>query len=318
MKQNDFRELVDRELADLQWDEAKSRRVLDALEPAAIPVLPVRRKMSLALALAVILTLLTATALAVALIRYSPRVNLESRARQLLMAQYGLTRETMGLFSSKVTEEAGETVVIFEPTQWDNDFTGVYTVRFAGGEAAASWTYDDMDPALYQGGDFAAPIWGPDQLAAYLAEGPIHEASSPYRRNRSRDSSAPRGAADKLPDPDPDLDAAFWNGERWVAQHWDGQRWIYDDEWVEGLLTYRQAEDIARAALAETFDFTAATAAQIDFFDAILCVLGDDGHYTWQIRGFLYLDNVDLCMYVYIDAATGEVERIGLETGGNG
>ena len=317
MKRNNLREIVDREFATLTWDESKSRRVLDALEPAPTPALPVRRKLSMAVVLAVLLTLLATTALAVALIRYSPRVSLETQARQLLMAQYGMTRETLGLFTSEVTEAADESVVTFTAALWDDELTGVYTVRFRDGQATASWSYDDIDPDLWQDGEFAAPVWGVAQLKAYLAQDADQRPSIPYELAHPRDTDYLAELRESIPDPDPDIESGFWDGERWIAQRWDGQRWIYDDEWVEGDLTYAQAEDIARAALVETFDLPESSTADIEFFDAILYP-GENGQHTWTLHGFLYLDDVDLNMYAEIDAQSGEVLSIGLETGGNG
>ena len=246
-------------------------------------------------------------------------MSLESQARQLLMAQYGLTRETLGLFASEVTEEADERVVTFTPTMWDDELTGVYTVRFQNDKTTASWTYDDTNPALWQEGDFSAPIWGSAQLEAYLAEGPNHEASGSYVQSHIRDTDHLLETRESIPDPDTDIESGFWDGERWVPQRWDGQRWIYDDDWAEGDLTYAQAEEIARAALAETFELTESAAAEIDFFNAILYPNPmEDERRTWTIHGFLYENGVDLNMYAYIDAQSGEVLRIGLETGGNG
>ena len=311
MKRNEFREIADRQLSDLQWDEAKTRRVLEAIDGqesrgmGSRALFPARRKMSLAMALAVILTLLATTALAVALIRYSPWVNHEDRARRLLMSQYGLTRETLGLFRSKVTEENGETVVDFTPIQWEDDFTGVYTVRISGGKETASWTYDGLDPALWQDGNFDAPVWGPPQLAGYLAEGWRHELSEAYRGQHIRDYSE----VDARPTPeatDFDMDA-YWNGEMW----------LYEAVRAEGDMTFEQAREITRAAIREMYDVSEAEAAGIDFFEGHL-IEWDDGRHVWDVWGFLYLDGVDMGFAAVVDAQSGEVLRTFLETGGNG
>lgn len=141
MKRNELKEIVDRELSGLTWDEGKSRRVLDALDDRGfLPALPARRKFSLVLAMAILLTLLATTALAVTLIRYAPRVNDEARARQLLISEYGLSRESLGLFQSDVEEKNGVVTVTFRATEWSDDLTGVYTVTFRGDQATASWS----------------------------------------------------------------------------------------------------------------------------------------------------------------------------------
>lgn len=319
MKRNELKEIVDREFSDLVWDERKSRRVLDALDARhASPAPPVRRKLPIAVVLAVLLTLLVTTALAVALIRYSPRVSHESHARRLLMSQYGLTQETLGLFRSEVTEEDGETVVSFTPTLWEDDFTGVYTVRFQGDETVAAWSHDGVDPALWQDGGFDAPVWGPPQLSAYLAQDESSKTSIPYELPHIRDVGDMLAMADALPDPDPDVDAAFWDGRQWIAQTWDSERemWIYDGEWIEGDLTLDEAIEIGRAAFKEVYGLTEGQAAEIHFFDAILAT--KDGTRIWDLHAFLYLDGVDMSFYVELDPRSGEVLRIGLETGGNG
>lgn len=301
MKPNELKEIVDREFSDLVWDERKSRRVLEALDaPRTSPALPVRRKLSMAVVLAVLLTLLATTALAVALIRYAPRVSLETQARQILIAEYGLTRETLGLFHSEVTEENGETVVTFRATHWDDDLAGVYTVRFQNGQSTAAWSHDDVDPALWQDGDFAAPIWGPPQLAAYLAEGVMHSASLPYRMAHQRDRS------DVEARPTPEMNGAYWDDE-----------WLYETAVREGDLTLTQAEAIARTAIMDTYELSESDMANADFFDAHL-IAGSDGRRFWDIYAYIYLNDVDLCLYVEVDAQTEEVLRIGLETGGNG
>lgn len=302
MKRNELKEIVDREFSGLTWDENKSRRVLDALDAShTFPALPARRKLPLAIALAALLTLLTATALAVALIRYSPRVSLENQARQLLMAQYGLTRETLGLFHSEVAEADGETVVTFRTAEWDDELAGVYTVRFQDGQSAASWSHDDADPALWEGGDFSAPIWGPPQLAAYLAEGVIHDASSPYRMAHQRDHAEIEAR------PTPQL----------IAAYWDGEEWLYGSSAAEGDITRKRAEQIARQAIMDTYGLSEEEMAGADFFDETL-IEGSDGSHFWEIRTFVILNGIDLCLYVSVDAQTEEVLRIGLETGGNG
>ena len=304
MKRNDFRRMVDRHLADVRWDERMSRAVLDQLEEREhARVLPVGRKMSLAMALAVLMTLLAATALAVTLIRYSPRVSSENRARRVLMAEYGLTRETLGLFTSEVTQEGDETVVTFIPTYWDDDLTGVYTVRVRGNEATAAWSHDDLDPALWQDGGFDAPVWGQPQLAAYLAEGGSHAGSAPYARARLRD----HGEVDARPTPELDM-GAYWNGEMWLYEVTEREK---------GELTFEEAREITRAALMGMYDISEGQAAEIDFFEAHL-IEWDDGRHIWDVWGYLYLDGVDLSFYALLDAQSGEVLQIGLGTGGNG
>ena len=306
MKRNDFRQMVDQHLENVQWDERMSRAVLEKIDAREQPrTLPVRRKMSLAMALAVLMTLLAATALAVTLIRYSPRVSSENRARRLLMAEYGLTRETLGLFSSEVIQEGKETVVTFTPTMWEDDLTGVYTVRVRGNEATASWSHDDLDPALWQDGGFDAPVWGQPQLAAYLAEGVLHEGSAPYVRAHPRD----HGEVDARPTPQVDEGGgAYWNGEMWLYEA---------TERAESELTFEEAREITRAALMGMYDLSEGQAAAIDFFEAHL-IEWDDGRHVWDVWGYLYLDGVDLSFYALIDARSGEVLQIGLGTGGNG
>lgn len=304
MKRNELKEIVDRELASLTWDEAKSARVLDALDaPSASPALPVRRKLSLAVVLAALLTLLATTALAVALIRYSPRVSHENHARRLLMSQYGLTQETLGLFRSEVTEEDGETVVSFTPLMWEDDFTGVYTVRLRGSEGTATWSYDNLDPALWQDGDFAASVWGPPQLTAYLAEGAHHSASSSYTVAHIRDYSH--------------VDARPTPGSIDMNAYWNGEMWLYEAVRADEDMSFEEAREITRTALIGMFDLSEKQAADINFFEGHL-IEWDDGRHIWDVWGYLYMDGMDLGFYSVIDAKTGEVMQIGLETGGNG
>ena len=308
MKRNEFRELVDREMSGLQWDERKSRRVLDALDRQEAPrqsSVPMPRKLSLALVLAILSLLVATAALAVALINYSPRVSAENLARQTLMDKYGLTRETLGLFRVSAEERDGETVVTFldiPSGRTDvNPLTGVYTVTVRRGRATATWSHDDADRALWMSGDLASPVWGQPQLEVYLLR--TYEAW-PY----IMDAMGPNESV-SLPDE-----------YRWYSrehEYYTGRDWLWPIDAQEGDLTQEQARALALEAVRDSFSMTEEDFTRFAYHETDLW-RQEDGRRIWMVSMWAQPGGVDMSFSVRLDARTGEVLALDVETGGNG
>lgn len=146
---------------------------IDALVASALQmeVQPVKTKRVGALLLAAILIIaLACTALAVSLSRtesYSAVVE----AREAVMAKYGFTAETIGLFYTQVAALSdGETYVVrFLPVKFA-DQLGRYTVKTEKGkEPVVSWSHDGTDMAELAKGDMASGVWGHAQIEKSLA-----------------------------------------------------------------------------------------------------------------------------------------------------
>lgn len=129
-----------------------------------------RKRMPMVLIAALLIVLLAATALAVSLSR-SAKSDALTRARQALTADYGLTAETFGLFMPEIKQEGDAWVVEFVYHGMEEERTGTYRVTLPAGEAPqTSWTFDDVDPAVWQDGDMDAPVWGQKQMLKALQE----------------------------------------------------------------------------------------------------------------------------------------------------
>lgn len=308
MKRNEFRDVVDRQFSGLVWDEAKSRRVLDAIDGRDAPrrtAVPVRRKLSLALVMTMVAVLLATTALAVALIRYSPGVNAENLARQTLIEQYGLTRETLGLFRTTVEEKDGVSIVSFYDIPSGradiNPLTGVYTVTVRRGKATAVWSHDDADPAIWQSGDLSAPVWGQPQLEVYLLR--TYEAW-PYIMEAM--------------EPDEEV-----HEDRSIQYYIHEEAFQSDSGWLEpiepgeGDMPLERAQALAREAVMDSFALTEEDFALSSISDTYLWRTEDDRH-VWTVRVWIQPGGVDMTFWVRLDSDSGEVLDLALETGGNG
>lgn len=165
MKTERFDTIANRRLSALQFEGEHA--VLSAIlkEPRRMPT--TRRRFRLALILALVLITLLGTALALGLM-YSSGYSARKAADRALMDKYGFHQETMGMFWVKEKKEEGQTVFTYTSHMHDEK-TGTYTVVLPDkGNAQASWTLEDADPAQFGSGSLEAPLWGPQQLNTYL------------------------------------------------------------------------------------------------------------------------------------------------------
>ena len=162
---NDFRGMADERLKDLTF-QPLVEKTAQAARRMSRPVKT--RKTRLAVALALVLLALCATALAVGL-RWSRQMNAANAGRAAVMQKYGLTADTLSLFEERVQPvNDGWRVVYSTQMQEVSEKAGSYTATVSSsGKAEASWSYDGVDPALWQDGALTDPYWGAKQLQSW-------------------------------------------------------------------------------------------------------------------------------------------------------
>ena len=170
---------------------------------------PARRmKGSTILAIGVAGVLLMTTALAVGL-RWSARSNALRTARQAVMGKYGLTQETMAVFSESSEEERGRWTVRYMPTLFDVSAMGNYMAVIENGTAIeVNWSHDDTPEPEASGSGFDAPAWGQPQLESALEIRQAHQQTfvEGYNEPSTDIRKALEDAAER--------DRALWEGNR--------------------------------------------------------------------------------------------------------
>ncbi len=159
-----FRQLVDERLETVTMRN-QADEVMRAIRLGAKPDAPAHRLRGPAVAaIALLIVVATATALAVGL-NYSRQYTVGRAAKQAVMDKYGLDSRAIEMFQTEKKEKDGVWTVTF--THWAEERAGVYTVTVSpDGETEASWSFDDVDPALYADGSLDASIWGAGQVKA--------------------------------------------------------------------------------------------------------------------------------------------------------
>lgn len=298
---NEFRQLVDRNLSGLHWDEARQARVLRALEPRGGTTM--KRKITMSLALGLALVLMASVALAAVVLHYSPAASALTQARNAVIDKYGLTHTTLGLFTHDMYLLEGQTVIVFHSDVVDAygaGLTGEYTVTIPdGGKPIACWTFDYVDEKVYQSGELDAPIWAQAQLEKFL-QTKGEEATHTVLVDDNgvtyvvTDIGTPSAQTELV---EIDITAV---------------------EPREDELSEAAALETARAALMETFALTESELDQANFFRCELEQYGGYATRTWQINASLEKDGHVWNLSVVLDAATGEIIDIDMTTGGNG
>lgn len=302
---NEFRQLVDRRLSSLQWDERRTRRVLQALEPEGGKVM--KRKLTLSLALMMAIALMASVAFAAVTLIYSPSASAVNQARSALIEQYGLTHTTLGLFTQGLSMDGDAITVTFDGS-WMAAYggnAGEYAVTLRDGEVIASWTHDEADPALWQSGAPDAPIWGQPQLETFLREKTI--GGTVINAPDADESSVAYEFATCTPEPAP-----------------AGEPELVHIQIIEVApspddLSKDEALAITRAALMESYGLSEAEIADdVDVDSCRLLQIGDYSPRVWSISAWCQMDGFDWRMYIEIDASTGEILILDMQTGGNG
>ncbi|MBQ9408843.1 MAG: hypothetical protein IJU28_05570 [Clostridia bacterium] len=161
MKNNDFRELVDRDLSGLVWDEQKRQRVRFAIHGEEKNM----KKFSTTFILVAVILGLTISALAAGIgLIFSKKVDNDKLADDSLLTKYGITSEMLSFFSRSYEENEGDVVIRYEGVHPFTYVLGTYTVMIKDGKAEADWNHKESETS----GGFAADAWGAEQLSEML------------------------------------------------------------------------------------------------------------------------------------------------------
>ncbi len=160
MKNEDFKELVDRRLSGLVWDEASRRKVLNAVREEEKPM---KKKVSFTVVLALAVLCVAAVAIAEGLM-FSPRYSAVRLANQAMEQQYGITPDILSLFYRQVEQHGDGTATVTYSVPGENGLPaeqmGEYTVEVKDNRAKASWSNDGKDTS----GGLKAEAFGAEQL----------------------------------------------------------------------------------------------------------------------------------------------------------
>ncbi len=310
---------VDRRLNGLRFDEAHQRAVLQAIKQQK-EERPMKRKLTLTLALALVLTLLTTAALAASFLR-APSVNVKRLATQALMDKYGLSAAVLGMFDMDAEEQNGTWIVTVSPTwqlyneEWRvmiSEMLGEYTVVVEKDKVkSTTWTHDDVDPAIWQGGDLTADVWGQSQL---------------YRLALTDPNSLRDEAIAMLKEKADNLENLGKLGTIGIIGGADGPTTIILDDSAEkaepeskpGDITADQACELALGSVLETYRINAGGITGLDrMYEPYLAWEND--RRAWQV-GLFFIDENEMQYTTHsaVDAENGEILLEGIQTGGNG
>ncbi len=253
-----------------------------------------KRMLMTTIALLMAMLLLCSAALAQS-VSLSPELAAQKLAIAALRDKYGVTRDSLGLFSVDVEKGADALIVYFRPDIFlPVERIGEYVIRVSGGEAEASWTHDDKDAALWQSGDPESPAWGEKQLQLCLANDTSWMA--PYLSG------------------DAELVYPPVMYDRFVFERFYSEADTLPPTAAEEALTLPQARKLADAALMDVYAMTEEEVAALDHDVEAYYLLCTDGRILWEVT----LADSERCYIVLIDAVTEEVFHITLATGGNG
>ena len=243
MKHEDFRELVDRRLSGLVWDEASRRKVLNAVREEEKPM---KKKVSFTVVLALAVLCVAAVAIAEGLM-FSPRYSAVRLANQAMEQQYGITPDILSLFYRQVEQHG-----------LPAEQMGEYTVEVKDNRAKASWSNDGKDTS----GGLKAEAFGAEQLRLLS-----YDYDNAMRQLRDAGTIQPKAyptplpVASDSPSPLPIV---------WTAEHQaEADRALAEAEKVdqerraeiakaeaEGKLTVQAASGLAREAICQEYALT--------------------------------------------------------------
>lgn len=173
MKNNEFKELVDRDLSGLVWDERKRRQVLHALSEEEKPV----KKVSATFILIAAVVCLSVTALAAGLI-FSNRINFKQAAEKAVNDRYGVSGTMLNTFFGCTVDEQGnqDATVTYAGSGHLHYVLGEYTVTIRDGKAEAVWNRDGEDTS----GLFEADAWGAEQMQEMIETSAREHTVEPF------------------------------------------------------------------------------------------------------------------------------------------
>jgi hypothetical protein len=300
---NEFQELVDTRFSPLVWTQAHSEDLIRKTKGD----FKVKKKLRLSAVIVMALVLLTATAFALYALQLSPQANAVSQARRALTAKYGLSSEAFGLLNATSAQEVDRWVVCFTSSDGIHpSLVGEYTVILENGQATASWSHDDVDPALWQSGDLTSPAWGQPQIEKALRGDPQAQEIQAALWQNQPGSAAPQ----PTPPDDPHPGQVYWEGQ-----------WIAPTDPPAEALSLEQALVLAKEALAQEYrlpqeTLDAAVLVDSRYFPSSPPI--PNGPAVWTFHLYLVHDGVEWGCGVILNGQTGEILSVDSMTGGNG
>ena len=284
-----------------------------------------RRSLFSILIASFLLAPLIATALAAsAPLSRSAQAEAILQARRALSAEYGLTPETIGLFHMELEQDGDMWTVQFYPIGFYPHPLGEYRVTLApGNEPETHWSYDDIDPEIWQSGGLDNPVWGQIQLLKALEDR--------------------QAAVDALSRMDP----AWVTEEPYMPEMPPGVESLREDESIWFGQTLRDAkpgpkdiplEDAVAIAAQAIIEESSITAEEINTATVLVnietataeetaanVILADfrerdGGSSLWMFSFQFYFHGGGIAQDwgVVVDAGTGEILFTNIITGGNG
>lgn len=281
-----FRQAVDHTLSGIEGDPFLAQRVM-ANARKGEKTMKYRIPRGLVIALLVLLCMGT-VAVAAVLVNYSPEMRAQKQAMEALCGKYGLTRSSLGLFTVTYAEDEQGVHVWYRANSYlPTERIGDYHVLIAEDKAEVSWTHDDKERILWDSGDPESPYWGEKQLQAYLhAENP-HEWLQTYLAPAKEEADLPN----------------FYDTLDFVVV-----------EQETGDMPFRDAQDLADAALMDFYGMTEKEVASYDHFLDPRILLCADGRRLWEVT----IAGEEICFQILVDTQTGEIVHIMVTTGGVG
>lgn len=320
-ERNEFQQLVNHQMGNIEWDWKKSHAVLRKLHQQE----PAPRRHVLRYAVTFTMTAVAIAVLAVSILQRQPApdmvvatqppqtiapipVQQDSRAeavyiaRQAVMEKYGLTLQTLGVFLDDCQlTETGWVVRFFTTGLINRRLAGEYTVEKNNGFISTSWTHDNVDKSVYADGSLNRVAWSHQQILYARTEGHAEAMTINQELNAIEGTSI---------DYDHIEGTDLWGDA------------LHDTSATEGDI----AADVALAAvpdaLSRQFGLTAEALA-LAIGDPLLPEHGslrqsDSGIRVWVFHPSLTIDGVNYYTAVFLNAQTGELERLEYTTLGFG
>lgn len=281
-----FREAIDHTLTALEGNPCLYQRVVANAEKGEKTM---KHWIPKGLVIALItLFCMGAVAVAAVLLNYSPEVRAQKTAMEALYQEYGLTRTSLGLFTVEYTEDEQGTHLWYRAnTYLPAERIGDYHVLIADGKVEVTWTHDDKEPTMWESGNPENPYWGEKQLQAYLHAENSYEWLQPY-------------LAEEVEKPD-------------LPNFYDTLDFVVVEQ-AAGDMPFRDAQDLADAALMDFYGMTEEEVADYEHFIDPRILLCADGRRLWEVT----IANAESCYQVLVDTQTGEIVNIMITTGGVG
>lgn len=297
---NDFRQLVDRNLSGLQWNDVRTQRVLHALEPKGERKM--KKKFSMGLVLAVICVLLATVAVAAGL-TYSQKYLARARADALLEEKYGITKDMQSFFTCIEGEMEGTAAYIYVGSEDYFGMLGSYTVVPAKNTAVWSW-------------DGTPNGWGADKMADILLQ-----CQEPNGSHKAASEAALAAQGLGLTGPEartlPTEEEAESTEAKWSADTRSAQ--------ALAVFTMEEAESQARLAIQQKHQLTEEQMGKLEFVaeSSMYCMAGETpllSAYFWLCQDESAWTDKDGIYIVDVNLLDGSIDAIWYDTGllGNG